>query len=354
MSEHQPLPQRDQRQRQSGMASNGSTVPGGGALGHQSPPTPTTAAAAARQRGQGLGAGERQKLIPARAEEARGCAPPAAQDGRPAEHESYQTGGLSCSNDAESVCSSSSSCSFRNGGITPTCRICFQGSEQGELLSPCRCDGSVRYSHQPCLLKWISERGSWSCEICCYRYHVVAIRMKRPCQWEPITVTLVEKVQIIAVILGCLFLIASVTWLLWSAFSPAAIWQRRDVLFQICYGMYGFMDLVCIGLIVHEGAAIYRVFKRWRAVNLHWTVLNYDKSKDLEINSSNAESSTNQNFWASLNQFRTQRPVGSTQLMLEGFHCSYTLLHLLTRFRPNDEDYDDNSSAEVVMRVTTV
>ncbi|XP_069765449.1 E3 ubiquitin-protein ligase MARCHF11-like isoform X2 [Narcine bancroftii] len=184
-------------------------------------------------------------------------------------------------NDAESVCSSHGS--GRNGGITPTCRICFQGSEQGELLSPCRCDGSVRYSHQPCLLKWISERGSWSCEICCYRYHVVAIRLKRPCQWEPITVTLVEKVQIIAVILGCLFLSASVTWLLWSAFSPAAVWQRRDILFQICYGMYGFMDLVCIGLIIHEGAAIYRVFKRWRAVNLHWTVLNYDKAKDLEI-----------------------------------------------------------------------
>ncbi|XP_072365634.1 E3 ubiquitin-protein ligase MARCHF11-like isoform X3 [Scyliorhinus torazame] len=224
----------------------------------------------------------------------------------------------------------------------------------GELLSPCRCDGSVRYSHQPCLLKWISERGSWSCEICCYRYHVVAIRMKKPCQWEPITVTLVEKVQIIAVILGCLFLIASVTWLLWSAFSPAAIWQRRDILFQICYGMYGFMDLVCIGLIVHEGAAIYRVFKRWRAVNLHWTVLNYDKAKDVEINSGNAGSSAIPTFWASLNQFRTQRSVGSTRLMSEGFHCSYTLLHLLTRFRPHDEEYDDNSSAEVVMRVTTV
>lgn len=51
----------------------------------------------------------------------------------------------------------------------------------------------------------------------------------------------------IAVILGSLFLVASVTWLLWSAFSPYAVWQRKDILFQICYGMYGFMDLVCIG-----------------------------------------------------------------------------------------------------------
>ena len=66
-------------------------------------------------------------------------------------------------------------------------------------------------------------------------------------QWQSITITLVEKVQIIAVFLGSLFLVASISWLLWSALSPAAVWQRRDVLFQICYGMYGFMDLVCVG-----------------------------------------------------------------------------------------------------------
>ncbi|XP_078247834.1 E3 ubiquitin-protein ligase MARCHF11 isoform X2 [Pogona vitticeps] len=148
--------------------------------------------------------------------------------------------------ETRSVCSNSSG-EAGGGGAGPICKICFQGAEQGELLNPCRCDGSVRYTHQLCLLKWISERGSWTCELCCYRYHVIAIKMKRPCQWQSITVTLVEKVQMIAVILGSLFLVASVTWLLWSAFSPYAVWQRKDLLFQICYGMYGFMDLVCIG-----------------------------------------------------------------------------------------------------------
>lgn len=53
---------------------------------------------------------------------------------------------------------------------------------QGDLLNPCRCDGSVRHTHQHCLLKWISERGSWTCELCCYRFQVVAINMKRPWQ----------------------------------------------------------------------------------------------------------------------------------------------------------------------------
>lgn len=141
---------------------------------------------------------------------------------------------------------------------------------QGDLLNPCRCDGSVRHTHQRCLLKWISERGCWTCELCCYRFQVAAIRLKRPwqvsrvrrpgsalsriltpplppLQWQAVHLSLVEKVQTVALVLGSLFLLASVSWLLWSALSPQALWQRRDLLFQICYGMYGFMDLVCIG-----------------------------------------------------------------------------------------------------------
>lgn len=53
---------------------------------------------------------------------------------------------------------------------------------QGELLSPCRCSGSVRCTHQPCLIKWISERGSWACELCYYKYQVIAISTKNPLQ----------------------------------------------------------------------------------------------------------------------------------------------------------------------------
>ncbi|XP_053103740.1 E3 ubiquitin-protein ligase MARCHF11 isoform X2 [Hemicordylus capensis] len=254
--------------------------------------------------------------------------------------------------ETRSVCSNSSG-EAGGGGTGPICKICFQGAEQGKLLNPCRCDGSVRYTHQLCLLKWISERGSWTCELCCYRYHVIAIKMKRPCQWQSITVTLVEKVQMIAVILGSLFLVASVTWLLWSAFSPYAVWQRKDLLFQICYGMYGFMDLVCIGLIVHEGASVCRVFKRWRAVNLHWDVLNYDKATDIE-ESNRGESSAARTLWLPLNAFRNRSLVHPTQLTSPRFQCGYVLLHLFNRMRPQEDSSEDNSSGEVVMRVTSV
>jgi hypothetical protein len=46
-----------------------------------------------------------------------------------------------------------------------SCRICFES--EGPLYTPCRCDGSIKYIHQECLLKWIlasSDRSA--CELC--------------------------------------------------------------------------------------------------------------------------------------------------------------------------------------------
>ncbi|OCT63315.1 E3 ubiquitin-protein ligase MARCHF4 [Xenopus laevis] len=258
--------------------------------------------------------------------------------------------------------------SLDSGMRTPLCRICFQGPEQGELLSPCRCDGSVRCSHQPCLIKWIGERGSWSCELCYYKYHVIAISTKNPLQvkWQAISLTVIEKVQIAAAILGSLFLIASISWLIWSTFSPSAKWQRQDLLFQICYGMYGFMDIVCIGLIIHEGPSVYRIFKRWQAVNQQWKVMNYDKSKDLEDQKLGTSQRTNQQTISNNNNSSVGNPGSNTTPAdsgnhvnghsgtLSDHHCAYTIFHILSHLRPHEHRSQSNANREFVMRVTTV
>ncbi|XP_067890546.1 E3 ubiquitin-protein ligase MARCHF4-like [Heterodontus francisci] len=245
------------------------------------------------------------------------------------------------------------SSSIASGCRSPLCRICFQGPEQGDLLSPCRCAGSVRCTHQPCLIKWISERGSWSCELCYYKYHVIAISAKNPLQWQAISLTVIERVQIAAAILGSLFLIASISWLIWSTISPSAKWQRQDLLFQICYGMYGFMDIVCIGLIIHEGPSVYRIFKRWQAVNQQWKVLNYEKSKDMEDQKSGTNRNRNTRAERSStthNSSRGNRPMGA----MSNHHCAYTILHILSHLRSNEQRHQTSTSRELVMRVTTV
>nr|XP_033802414.1 E3 ubiquitin-protein ligase MARCH4 [Geotrypetes seraphini] len=256
--------------------------------------------------------------------------------------------------------------SIDSGMRTPLCRICFQGPEQGELLSPCRCDGSVRCTHQPCLIKWISERGSWSCELCYYKYHVIAISTKNPLQWQTISLTVIEKVQIAAAILGSLFLIASISWLIWSTFSPSAKWQRQDLLFQICYGMYGFMDIVCIGLIIHEGPSVYRIFKRWQAVNQQWKVLDYEKAKDVEDQKTGTSRTNQQPPSQTTRSFSTgdavdnSTPANSSShsnghaASLSDHHCAYTILHILSHLRPNEQRSQSSPNRELVMRVTTV
>ncbi|CAH2305159.1 E3 ubiquitin- ligase MARCH4 [Pelobates cultripes] len=259
--------------------------------------------------------------------------------------------------------------SLDSGMRTPLCRICFQGTEQGELLSPCRCDGSVRCTHQPCLVKWISERGSWSCELCYYKYHVISISTNNPLQvkWQAISLTVIEKVQIAAAILGSLFLIASISWLIWSTFSPSAKWQRQDLLFQICYGMYGFMDIVCIGLIIHEGPSVFRIFKRWQAVNQQWKVLNYDKSKDLEDQKLGSSQRTNQRSSFQTNNSSSNGGLANNATASDSVnnnsvqaaipsnhHCAYTIFHILSHLRPHEQRSQTSTNREFVMRVTTV
>uniref|UniRef100_A0A3Q2YLZ0 RING-type E3 ubiquitin transferase n=1 Tax=Hippocampus comes TaxID=109280 RepID=A0A3Q2YLZ0_HIPCM len=241
-----------------------------------------------------------------------------------------------------------------SGFRTPVCRICFQGPEHGELLSPCRCSGSVRCTHQPCLIKWISERGSWACELCYYKYQVIAISTKNPLQWQAISLTVIEKVQIAAAILGSLFLMASISWLVWSSFSPSARWQRQDLLFQICYGMYGFMDVVCIALIVHEGPSVFRIFHRWQAVNQQWKVLNYDKSMD--NTGLGVSTSTSSLMVVASAAGRGPGTHGNADGgAVADPHCPYNLLHLLSHLRSSEPRSQGSGNArELVMRVTTV
>lgn len=47
------------------------------------------------------------------------------------------------------------------------CRICRGNDEPGRpLLHPCRCSGSIKYTHEDCLVNWLAQSGSTRCELC--------------------------------------------------------------------------------------------------------------------------------------------------------------------------------------------
>ncbi|CCW60269.1 unnamed protein product [Phytomonas sp. EM1] len=57
--------------------------------------------------------------------------------------------------------------------MSEVCRYC--GSSQGELIHPCKCDGSIASAHPRCLAEWVSSSGSFRCEICSRYYNVSKI-----------------------------------------------------------------------------------------------------------------------------------------------------------------------------------
>lgn len=62
------------------------------------------------------------------------------------------------------------------------CRICHGGAEDGRLISPCLCKGSMMYVHVACLQKWRAVGGSrhyFRCDTCHYEYQLRRVAWAR-------------------------------------------------------------------------------------------------------------------------------------------------------------------------------
>lgn len=46
------------------------------------------------------------------------------------------------------------------------CRVCRCGVEDGPLIDPCLCKGTMRYVHESCLADWVNVTGKDRCELC--------------------------------------------------------------------------------------------------------------------------------------------------------------------------------------------
>ncbi|EOA93612.1 E3 ubiquitin-protein ligase MARCH4, partial [Anas platyrhynchos] len=112
------------------------------------------------------------------------------------------------------------------------------------------------------------------------------------------------------------------------------------------------------GLIIHEGPSVYRIFKRWQAVNQQWKVLNYDKTKDMEEQKTgtrtNQRPSSQTTHSSSTGADSGARAAGQATGTLSDHHCAYTILHILSHLRPHEQRSQSSSNRELVMRVTTV
>ena len=52
------------------------------------------------------------------------------------------------------------------------CRICFEGDKQENLISPCRCSGTISTVHPSCMEHWLKLKAKIDCEICHTRLNI--------------------------------------------------------------------------------------------------------------------------------------------------------------------------------------
>ncbi|KAH7685012.1 Zinc finger RING/FYVE/PHD-type protein [Dioscorea alata] len=54
----------------------------------------------------------------------------------------------------------------KGGGEVIECRICQEEGEEGDMESPCACNGTLKFAHRKCIQRWCNKKGDITCEIC--------------------------------------------------------------------------------------------------------------------------------------------------------------------------------------------
>ncbi|XP_069744179.1 E3 ubiquitin-protein ligase MARCHF8, partial [Narcine bancroftii] len=95
------------------------------------------------------------------------------------------------------------------------CRICHcEGDDEGPLITPCHCTGSLRYVHQTCLQQWIKSSDTRCCELCKYEF-IMETKLKPLQEWEKLQMTARERRKILC---SVTFHIIAITCVVWSLY----------------------------------------------------------------------------------------------------------------------------------------
>ena len=165
----------------------------------------------------------------------------------------------------------------------PYCRVCHEGDNSsnsnkatgvslGPLYHPCKCDGSIKYVHQECLIQWLKVSKKFQtnpkCELCGELFHFQNIYAVN----APTNVIMTLKDTLIELLPRILMCIKFVTGMLlicivWTVFLPlfSNYWMK------FCWCLISSRDpRVC-----QKGVTLYWSDLTLRVMNGgYWSVLN--------------------------------------------------------------------------------
>ncbi|CBF70108.1 hypothetical protein AN6136.2 [Aspergillus nidulans FGSC A4] len=123
-----------------------------------------------------------------------------------------------------------------------TCRICRgEGTEQDELYYPCKCSGSIRFVHQPCLVQWLAHSQKKHCELCKTPFHFTKVYDPNMPDSLP-TLLFIKQLSIHCfrtIVTWLRWVLVAFVWLGWLPWSMRAIWRA---LFWLADGRWSSAD----------------------------------------------------------------------------------------------------------------
>jgi len=175
----------------------------------------------------------------------------------------------------------------------PICRICQLPSMEphNTLISPCRCLGSIRYVHNPCLAKWLEVCSRKTgeppvCELCQYQY----IRHKKfvISNWRVPSISAKDRVLHSVFLTSILIMIiCSVATILsfkqadtLPKVGPDTELSSSELLTLSCGVLFFFSFFVAMYVEVKAEFTIYQLICKFFQMNHEWTILEYDKARD--------------------------------------------------------------------------
>lgn len=117
-----------------------------------------------------------------------------------------------------------------------TCRICRgEATDLEPLFYPCKCNGSIKFVHQDCLMEWLSHSQKKHCELCKTPFRFTKLYSPHMPQQLPLHI-FAHRLLIHAAkfaMTSMRFLLVAFVWLGWLPWAMRAVWR---MLFWIADG----------------------------------------------------------------------------------------------------------------------
>lgn len=133
------------------------------------------------------------------------------------------------SGSSEGSCSRCSTISSKDTSSNgPVCRICHSSSglnkdskDSKDLITPCKCKGTLKLVHRNCLEKWVRTADTKSCELCHYRFDMKS-SLPPFRNWKSLSMSANERKKLLMSITFHVIALACVVWSLYVLIEKTA------------------------------------------------------------------------------------------------------------------------------------